>query len=741
MILEEKSQELKRRRWLTEINDEVENERGDEKVKRIKIEETHEVKVINRIWALPLEDEINVNKDVCIFRAPVAGGILPNDIRYPCFLDGPSTTGFSRARDLMSHSVSNHDLFPSKVQQGKHYICDGRDLIAPTHNQYDRYKDWSHRGKKKLDDVENTEEERRLAKARTKAGEKAKRGAMASTSKEVDVAAEIEMMRRREVQVEIQNAEKAEARKRDEQLEEKRVAVEKKIQLEEQQKNREEKKRKVKEEWQKNLRLVEEEKKREDKIQIEKSLAKTLALEGDRSEAVAVKKVARKEMTSAELDQEFRELNAAQMRVNTRAAVDQIVGEKWSGRKETEKSGTPGLRMMRAEGEMGDGSCLPPVSAIFGPKTRGAGAVDNVKSLTEKRGKKVISIPAPVVEEMELESGGEEVDFEKEQRDDVRVEIPQDILKVMARSVTGEQKGGEIKPVVALYATFLRNLVSDRMEIDLGEEYEKEIQEIVQNLEESGKEAGLNKSPSRAVKEELIEREGMSRESRKTGDGKVSSDSAEEVERIVIDDRMEGESYMIRTVGQEEGDEPAPLRDILTPVLESTPCEGHEKEGRKAGFRPLTAPKKQMWVQPEPKERETEEEEDEKSSSGESSASKRSPLSMVKSGRLMVPENEVPIHLREPRGYGDRATRVHVRFNDRTGLREVSSVEEGDEMLTGGGDGDRDLRVRRVTARSWLEGNGSDEEDGIEDLDDQLYRIIDATPLPSTISRALRIAV
>jgi len=145
-----------------------------------------------------------------IFRAPVAGAILPNDIRYPCFLCGPSTTGFSRARDLIRHSVSSHDLFPSKVQQGKQYICAGRDLIAPTQDQYDRYKDGSHRGKKKLDEVEKAEEERRLAEARMKAGEKAKRGDVAGTSKEVDVAV---MMRRMEVQVEIQNAEKAEAGK------------------------------------------------------------------------------------------------------------------------------------------------------------------------------------------------------------------------------------------------------------------------------------------------------------------------------------------------------------------------------------------------------------------------------------------------------------------------------------------------------------------------------------------------
>jgi len=62
-------------------------------------------------------------------------------------------------------------------------------------------------------------------------------------------------------------------------------------------------------------------------------------------------------------------------------------------------------------------------------------------------------------------------------------------------------------------------------------------------------------------------------------------------------------------------------------------------------------------------------------------------------------------------------------------------------MLTGGGDGERDLRVKWVTARSWLEGYGFDEDDSIEDIDDRLYRIIDSTPLPWTISRALRIAI
>jgi len=210
----------------------------------------------------------------------------------------------------------------------------------------------------------------------------------------------------------------------------------------------------------------------------------------------------------------------------------------------------------------------------------------------------------------------------------------------------------------------------------------------------------------------------------------------------VIEDSVEGESYMIRTVGQEVGteeeDEPVPHRNVLTPVMESTPVEGHEKERGKLSFRSLTAPKKKMWVPAVPTEKELDD--DEKSSSGDSSASRRSPLSVVSSGRRRVLENEVPLHLKAPRGYGDRATRVQLHFNERTGLREISATEEGDEIMTGGGDS-RDLRVRRVTARSWLEGEESDEDTGIEDLDDQLFRLIDSTPRRWTVSRIFRIAV
>jgi len=170
IILDEKSQELKQRRWLKEKNENNEDERDEKEAKRIKINETDGVKVIYRIWALPMESEINVNKVVCIYRAPPTAEIRPNDIRYPCFVCGPYTNGFSRARDLTKHSVCTHNLFPCRVQQGHPYDCDGSDLIMATPEQLDKYKDGSHRGKKKLEEVEKAEAARLLAEVRTKAG-------------------------------------------------------------------------------------------------------------------------------------------------------------------------------------------------------------------------------------------------------------------------------------------------------------------------------------------------------------------------------------------------------------------------------------------------------------------------------------------------------------------------------------------------------------------------------------------
>jgi len=60
----------------------------------------------------------------------------------------------------------------------------------------------------------------------------------------------------------------------------------------------------------------------------------------------------------------------------------------------------------------------------------------------------------------------------------------------------------------------------------------------------------------------------VSRNIRKGGDGKVSSESTEETEKIVIEDSVEEESFVIRTVGPEREDEdkdqPEPLGKIPT---------------------------------------------------------------------------------------------------------------------------------------------------------------------------------
>jgi len=113
-----------------------------------------------------------------------------------------------------------------------------------------------------------------------------------------------QLLRRREEQVEIKNAERVDAKKKGELLEQERVAAEKKIQLEEQQKAREDKKRKVREEWQKQLKITEEEKKRGDKVQFNQALTTTLVQQGGVNTAVAKKvlNVLRIELTSEELD-------------------------------------------------------------------------------------------------------------------------------------------------------------------------------------------------------------------------------------------------------------------------------------------------------------------------------------------------------------------------------------------------------------------------------------------------------
>jgi len=87
----------------------------------------------------------------------------------------------------------------------------------------------------------------------------------------------------------------------------------------------------------------------------------------------------------------------------------------------------------------------------------------------------------------------------------------------------------------------------------------------------------------------------------------------------------------------------------------------------------------------------------------------------------------VPTLLELPsRRYGDRASKVRVRFNARTALGEVVDADEGEQMLTDRGGG-KNLRVRNATGREGNEDEESDGDTGIEDLNDQLIRLIEST--------------
>jgi len=271
---------------------------------------------------------------------------------------------------------------------------------------------------------------------RTKAGEKAKKDIVVGTGREVEFA---ELMRKREEQVTIQNAGKIDARKREDAIEQERATAEKKICMEEEHKDREEnKRRRVLKEWQKNAKLAEEQKKKEDKVQFDKCLAKTLAIEGDQSQLSVAKRGGQKEMTSAELDQEFRDLNAAQMKVNTKEAVAQIVGIKMTEKNEMKKGGQSGLwMMMMADEENRADVQLPPVAEIL--STRSRVLTENVKTVAERKVKKTVSVPPPIVEEMEFDVVEVEIDYEREQEG--AAELPQDILIEVVKSLNEGQGG------------------------------------------------------------------------------------------------------------------------------------------------------------------------------------------------------------------------------------------------------------------------------------------------------------
>jgi len=113
----------------------------------------------------------------------------------------------------------------------------------------------------------------------------------------------------------------------------------------------------------------------------------------------------------------------------------------------------------------------------------------------------------------------------------------------------------------------------------------------------------LSGFPSRSIKEELIENEEVSRNTRKGGDGKVCCESTEETEKIVIEDSVEEKSFVIRTVELETGggdqEQPEPPGEITTPpLIESTPVIrisiGRGIREEKDRSRPLS--QKKLWV-------------------------------------------------------------------------------------------------------------------------------------------------
>jgi len=90
---------------------------------------------------------------------------------------------------------------------------------------------------------------------------------------------------------------------------------------------------------------------------------------------------------------------------------------------------------------------------------------------------------------MDLESGEEE-DFRTGQRNEVLVDIQQELSGILEREI-----GGSVEKIST---TFLQDMLSERM--DMGEEYDLNVQAIVHELEESGREDSSNSVERVALK-------------------------------------------------------------------------------------------------------------------------------------------------------------------------------------------------------------------------------------------------
>jgi len=133
------------------------------------------------------------------------------------------------------------------------------------------------------------------------------------------------------------------------------------------------------------------------------------------------------------------------------------------------------------------------------------------------------------------------------------------------------------------------------------------------------------------------------------------------------------------------------------------------------------------------------------SSEDESCSTQRS-ATTEKSDKRQGTAGDCPIDVEvrtTPCRYGTRSVRTRVPTDYEAGMRDTGATGADNTQMTEG-DG---VGVRVVSARSWLEGGeegrGGDLDIGgdLEDLDDQLFYIIQTVPTPCTIARALRLAV
>jgi len=211
-LLKEKQAEIEERK-----KEASESQEGESHAKRQKTNLTLPEQMIHRIRAVNLEEEACIGAhererglkrecesgDGCTFKDDTyVNGIFVNnnvlcdynfsaskskpselvEYVYSCFVcKNVDPHSFNHASDLIRHSVSNHKLYPDKAKHNTVYLADGSDLREAKPHEIYRCGDGSHKPKKETTDA-HWEEEKEVA--RTKAGEKSKKGEGSSMTKQ-----------------------------------------------------------------------------------------------------------------------------------------------------------------------------------------------------------------------------------------------------------------------------------------------------------------------------------------------------------------------------------------------------------------------------------------------------------------------------------------------------------------------------------------------------------------------------